>query len=207
MSMNLGCRTLVLALIAGMASASPALAQPETPNAGAPTAPSKLSVFQTHVPPLAVSRQAATRAAAAYMDDALALLDMAQAHLQAGDARRASIELTAASGKLTDAYLFGFHDRGFSSRVQPLTLQASRAAAVAISDPQMALSLVNNVQPAVASIYTSQYASLGGGAGMGGGGGGGMTTMQGFTPLRSPQDDQDFATPPGSSQPLPSDEE
>jgi hypothetical protein len=149
--------------------------------------PVRRDALVSQVPSLTPTPAEKARAAAVYMDDALALLNMADAHLQANDARAARVELVAASGKLTDAYLYGFHDRRLSDRLQPLVMRSEDALTAAVgNDLASARQAVASLQPQLASIYSSQLATMGGGAGRGGGG---YEPLK-RAPLRQPMDQE-----------------
>lgn len=110
-------------------------------------------------------------AAVTYIDDALALLDMAHAHLQEAEhdallRRLALSELMAASGKLTTAQLLLFKDRAAARRLAPVALRVERAERLVARAPLQAASLIARDRPAIANLYRAQLATMGGGAGM-----------------------------------------
>lgn len=203
--MSLRHSLIALALLAGMASPAaaqavsaepdPTAAQadlsqiPETEIQGVgeeddqavPVTPSGMDeararAFQTEVPPLTPTAAEKREAAVAYMNSALALLDMARAHLRDADSSKkarmmAQAELTAASGKATVAYLMMFHDRAATARIKPLAMRLGDAERLAYhNQPLTALALVDRTQPQLATIYQDQLATMGGGAGRGGSG-------------------------------------
>ncbi|MDB5096158.1 MAG: hypothetical protein JWM80_579 [Cyanobacteria bacterium RYN_339] len=132
----------------------------------------RANAFTTMTHPLTPSAAEKRVAAVTYMDDALALLEMARTHLREGQEspqmqRMALSELMAASGKVTTAYLLLFHDREASRRVAPLAAQIELAERVCLSHPAMAAALIDRNRPALAAIYTGQLATMGGGAGSG----------------------------------------
>lgn len=127
----------------------------------------RADAFVTVAPTFTYTIEVDRQAAVAYMDDALVLMDLAEDSLRAGSVGPAKAELIGASGKLTEAQLLLFKDRQFSDRIAPLALRAQEAFDMASENPERAASIIAEVQPQVASLYDTQLATMGGGAGTG----------------------------------------
>lgn len=122
--------------------------------------------FYTETPALNTTPQAKRRAAVTYLDDAISLLNMAEAQLRTGATREATLSLMAADGKVSDAFLYTYLDRSFADRLGPMSLGTGMAlAALEQHDTQLALAAVSRLRPALASLYDTQLGQLGGGGG------------------------------------------
>lgn len=180
---NIGPLALAIAIVAG--TSAPALAdgmkdhqmKGETSVQGQTSAMTtqeaeslsamRADAFTTTVPALTYTAEENRAAAVSYMSDALKLLRLAEADLRAGNLAMARRELSAASGKATTAYLLNFEDRQFAAQIADLTMQIPDALAQVNADPMAAAAVVASIQPELASVYSSQLATMGGGAGAG----------------------------------------
>lgn len=179
MKLRMTCLTLVATVVAALGiGASEVLAADGVrlvaiPIEGRPiniTEQDRANAFTTQVNALTPTAADKRVAAVTYMDDALALLDMARTHLREGQGkpeiqRMAMAELMAASGKVSTAYLLMFHDRDASAKIGPLAEQIELAERMCYRNPQMATSLIERDRPKLAAVYTSTLATMGGGAG------------------------------------------
>jgi hypothetical protein len=130
----------------------------------------RANAFTTITHPLTPTAAEKRVAAVTYMDDALALLELAHQHLRESASspavrRMALSELMAASGKVSTAQLLLFHDKEAARRVRPLAMQIELAERLCMRDPMMASRLIERDRPALAAVYTSTLATMGGGAG------------------------------------------
>jgi hypothetical protein len=131
----------------------------------------RADAYMTITDPIAPTLAEKRVAAVTYIDDALALLDMAHDHLQDAGAdalqrRLAVSELMAASGKLTTAQLLLFKDRAAARRLAPIARRVELAERLVHTAPHQAANLIARDRNAIAGLYRAQLATMGGGAGM-----------------------------------------
>lgn len=163
---------LALALSLLMATATtPAWAQADTiEETTTMTQETVISVdpdaFDTVQDPLTYSMQDDRIAAVTYLDDAMTLIALAETHLRSQHAELGRAALMGASGKLTNAYLINFRDHEFSRDIGPLATNIGEAVNVMDQDPERAVGILSSLLPQVASLYETQVAQMGGGAGM-----------------------------------------
>lgn len=163
---------MALSLLMASAATSPAWAQADSMDP--PRSMSERSViavdpdaFDTLQDPLTLTIEEDRLAAVTYMDDALSLLDIAETQLKGEHVEIGRAALVGASGKLTNAYLLNFQDKAFSSRIGPLAMQIDEAIMALAHDPERAVGIISALTPQVASVYQTQVAQMGGGAGAG----------------------------------------
>lgn len=162
---------LALSLLAATAVSTPAWAQADPLEPTTMNQRTVVSVdpdaFDTLQDPLTYTMEEDRLAAVTYMDDALSLLDLAETHLKGDNVEIGRAALVGASGKLTNAYLLNFKDKDFSSRISPLAMRVDEALLALEQDPERAIGIISALSPQVASVYQTQIAQMGGGAGAG----------------------------------------
>lgn len=162
-------RTMAMALAAVLGLAAPAAAEVGSASEALPmdVVAERFDAYTTQVPAFTWTLAEDRRAAVVFLDDATTLLDHAEARLLGEQPQAAAVDLMAASGKLTSAYLLLFRDRAGSDALRDAATRLGGGAPLATMDLEGARALIAGVRTQVASVYDTQLAALGGGAGGG----------------------------------------